>query len=354
MDDFFGSLRRFFKASKPRILQFAPYASVSTAVLVILAGLFWFSNRYFFDKSVEAEHRGIVSEKLAVTANATTEEFDGSGFTPEGPLGTEPNIPPGYKDRDYQKADYSRMTDPEYISHKVNLLSLSKNEQQKNIQNSAATIEVSNVKETLVKLRAQVLQAGGFIEKEGVQQDETGKFIANITIRVKAENSAKFVGGLEAFGNIKSLHVTTVDVTANYKDMKLRLDNQLKLRSTIIRILESKTGSVKEVIEGTKELNDVTESLESIQKSMKGIEDRVAYSTISLQIHEPRAILSSRTESIWQKLLSSLVGAGYLFIDFLGLLIKSLGIILPISIIFFLMYRRRMKKQIVGKKSQKI
>ncbi|MBS0619340.1 MAG: flagellar M-ring protein FliF [Spirochaetes bacterium] len=48
----------------------------------------------------------VVKDSLEVSSKKTTEEFKGNGFTPEGPAGTEPNIPPGYKDRDYQKADY--------------------------------------------------------------------------------------------------------------------------------------------------------------------------------------------------------------------------------------------------------
>ncbi len=50
----------------------------------------------------------VVKDSLEVSSKTTTEEFNGNGFTPEGPAGTEPNIPPGYKDRDYQKAKYTK------------------------------------------------------------------------------------------------------------------------------------------------------------------------------------------------------------------------------------------------------
>ena len=33
-------------------------------------------------------------DSLTVSSKTTTEEFKGNGFTPEGPAGTEPNIPP--------------------------------------------------------------------------------------------------------------------------------------------------------------------------------------------------------------------------------------------------------------------
>ncbi|RME91291.1 MAG: flagellar M-ring protein FliF [Candidatus Hydrogenedentota bacterium] len=49
-----------------------------------------------------------VKDSLEVSSKQTTEEFEGNGFTPEGPAGTEPNIPPGYKDKDYQKAKYKK------------------------------------------------------------------------------------------------------------------------------------------------------------------------------------------------------------------------------------------------------
>ncbi|WCL48527.1 flagellar basal-body MS-ring/collar protein FliF [Leptospira sp. GIMC2001] len=45
---------------------------------------------------------------LKVSSKETSESFKGKGFTPDGPAGTEPNVPPGYKDVDYQKAEYTK------------------------------------------------------------------------------------------------------------------------------------------------------------------------------------------------------------------------------------------------------
>ena len=52
-------------------------------------------------------------DSLTVSRKRTREKFRGHGFTPEGPAGTEPNIPPGYKDKDYQKAEYNKDEDIE-------------------------------------------------------------------------------------------------------------------------------------------------------------------------------------------------------------------------------------------------
>jgi flagellar M-ring protein FliF len=43
---------------------------------------------------------------LTLSENARNEGFRGNGFTPGGPTGTEQQLPPGYRDLDYQRAEY--------------------------------------------------------------------------------------------------------------------------------------------------------------------------------------------------------------------------------------------------------
>lgn len=43
---------------------------------------------------------------LTLSENARDERFQGNGFTPGGPTGTEPQLPPGYRDLDYQRSEY--------------------------------------------------------------------------------------------------------------------------------------------------------------------------------------------------------------------------------------------------------
>lgn len=316
-----------------RIGQLSAYSSVLTLLITCFAAIFWLIQKP--DESTNS--REIVAEKLDVSPQETQEFFEGDGFTPTGPLGTEPNIPPGYKDRDYQKADYRYAA---YMSdgNRTNLLQPT---EQKIVLNFFATIETKDVKNTADKLRIQVQQLGGIIERESLRQDNGEKLIANIAIRVKAEIAAKFFNELSNHGSIKSQQVMSTDITKKHRDTKLRLENQMKLRATLLRILQQRTGSVKEVIEGTKELTEVTESIESLQGEMNILEDQIALSTVSITIHEPSALLAGRNESIWRKFFGSFIGAGYLFIDFISLLIKSMGVILPLGLLGFWLYRRK-------------
>lgn len=46
---------------------------------------------------------------LVVSENARNERFRGNGFTPGGPTGTEQQLPPGYRDLDYQRSEYGNV-----------------------------------------------------------------------------------------------------------------------------------------------------------------------------------------------------------------------------------------------------
>lgn len=46
---------------------------------------------------------------LVVSENSRDERFRGNGFTPGGPTGTEQQLPPGYRDLDYQRAEYGNI-----------------------------------------------------------------------------------------------------------------------------------------------------------------------------------------------------------------------------------------------------
>ncbi len=43
---------------------------------------------------------------LIISQNKRNEKFKGNGFTPGGPTGTEKQLPPGYRDQDYQRSEY--------------------------------------------------------------------------------------------------------------------------------------------------------------------------------------------------------------------------------------------------------
>lgn len=335
------------------MIHLAAYASMlSTVLLCSILVLIWANGATTANSSGTEDTRvpyseRVVRDSLEVSSKTTTESFDGNGFTPEGPLGTEPNIPPGYKDRDYQKASYTKLG---YGGLRNNVVNSNAGESaQKIIQNAAIDMEIQDVRGTSQKIGEKVKTFGGFVEKESIKQDSRDRYIAELVIRIKAENVSKFLSEIGMLGHIRSSQNTLADITAEYRDTKIRLENKMKVRASILRILERQTGNIKDVIEGTKELSEITESIETLQAGLKSYDDKVLFATVSARIYEPSAILPERSESIWKKLIASFGNAGYLFIDLLAFLIKSLGIILPLGLIVFWVFRKKFFKSISEK-----
>ena len=59
-----------------------------------------------------------IKDSLVISEKTTKEKFQGHGWNPEGPAGTEGNTPPGYKASDDQFAKYSKKEDIK--NHAVN------------------------------------------------------------------------------------------------------------------------------------------------------------------------------------------------------------------------------------------
>lgn len=333
--------------------QIATYASILTPLLLccivfmVLANSGPVASISTEDDANTPYSERIVRDSFEISSKNTMETFSGNGFTPEGPAGTEPNIPPGYKDRDYQKAKYSKIDSND--RHNVALNYSIGDENQKIIQNAAIDIETRDVKIVTAKIAEKSKNLNGFVEKEFIKQDSRDRYIAEMIVRVKAENVPKFLQELGTLGNVRSSQNTLSDITSEYRDTKIRLENKMKVRASIIRILERQSGNIKDIIEGTKELSEITENIETLQASIKQFDDKVLFATVAVRIYEPSAILPDRGESIGKKILASFGNAGYLFIDVLAFLIKSLGVILPVALVLFFIFRKRILKPVADK-----
>jgi len=124
---------------------------------------------------------------------------------------------------------------------------------------------------------------GGFI----AYQDDT-----RITIRIP---SRRFEEALEAVGELGDLlhrNVQALDVTEEFRDVAIRLRNAEVVRAQLERLLE-KADKVEEALEVQRELAKVTETIERYKGRLRFLEDRIAYSTVTVRFQPlPRELLS--------------------------------------------------------------
>jgi flagellar M-ring protein FliF len=159
---------------------------------------------------------------LPVSSKSTKEEFKGRGFTPDGPAGTEPNIPPGYKDVDYQKAEYTK---------------------SENINNFEFNKKVREVKKQpwrIDKLSLSVVVDGTWERKE--KEDGTGydrKYtpVSEDDLRLIRKNLESAIGFNRARGDQISVITIPKDRTEQFRLEDEEYQRQRAIRQMIIASL---------------------------------------------------------------------------------------------------------------------
>lgn len=139
----------------------------------------------------------------------------------------------------------------------------------------------------------QVLNAaremGGYL----VRRDD-----ASIQVRVP---SARFHDGLrtmEGMGEVVRRHVSAEDVSEEYRDAEVRLQNLRAVRQRLEEFLR-RAANMTEALQVERELERVTQEIDRIEGRMRFLSARVAFSlvTVSLQAR-PQVIATPRTVDV--------------------------------------------------------
>lgn len=113
-----------------------------------------------------------------------------------------------------------------------------------------------------------------------------------ITFRVPKDNFNVAMESLDSlFLSIDQKNVTVEDVTEQYVDLELRLKSKKESEKRFLAILAS-AKTVTEILEVEQALSNIREQIESIEGSLKYLQDRVSYSTITLEAYVKKAGIS--------------------------------------------------------------
>ncbi|MCE9501313.1 MAG: flagellar M-ring protein FliF [Leptospira sp.] len=159
---------------------------------------------------------------LKVSSKETTEKFSGRGFTPDGPAGTEPNLPPGYKDTDYQKAEYS------------------KNENINNFEFNRKVREVQKQPWRVEKLALSAVIDGVWSKKErpdGMAYDRTYTPVSDDELRLIKKNLEAAIAIDKARGDQISVITIPRDRSSQFALEDAELARQKAIRNMIIATL---------------------------------------------------------------------------------------------------------------------
>ena len=132
-------------------------------------------------------------------------------------------------------------------------------------------VEVARPEEAMTTFRDQVVAWGGHLQS---QTDHT------LVVRVPVQHFEAAFAWVKQAGRVLSESRQAQDVTEEFVDLGIRLDNARKSRDRLLEVLQ-KADKIEDILKVEAELRRLTEEIERMEGRKKFLADQVALSTLS-------------------------------------------------------------------------
>ncbi len=150
------------------------------------------------------------------------------------------------------------------------------NTERKTYYEAYMTLDVSNVDKSFLLLKESMNGFDAYI----LSSSKTG-----IIFRVKSEKMESFIAKVTNLGDVKKKNIIGQDVTEQFEDLKIQLENANGARDKYMKLLE-KAATVDEILKVEKELERITEKIELLEGKFNRINQIVSYSLVSVELEE--------------------------------------------------------------------
>ncbi len=201
------------------------------------------------------------------------------------------------------------------------------------IRTARIQIRAESPAEVVARAIALAERGGGFVsnsESHGVGEDVD---LAQATLRVPSNRFEGLLAELRGEGELLSEQLGGDDVTEQYVDLSARLRSQRKLEERLLDIL-GKVESVEDALSVEAQLTRVRTDIERLDGQKRSLENRVSFATIDLSVSSPVRHNAPQAETVVSRLDRALDDAGQAFVAVLAGLIRFLGVLLPLGLVF--------------------
>jgi len=190
--------------------------------------------------------------------------------------------------------------------------------EKKIIRNGNLTIESKDLNSSKTRLDTLVGFYSGYLSSESFN-DQEDQLSYNITCRIPADKFDQFVSGVESGPDkVISKSINANDVTEQYYDIKIRLENERQVEKRYINLL-AQARTVKDILDIEEKLGKVRQEIESKEGRLRYLDDRVGYSTLNIWIYQKKDIKYEpvNRDGFGQRLKKSLHKGWQGFVDFI-------------------------------------
>ena len=218
---------------------------------------------------------------------------------------------------------------------------------RKLIYSSYISLETKNFDTDISKVKELVTSNGGYFENSSTYGNvEYGNRSASYTVRIPADNYDTFMNSVGTVGSLVSKNESVDDITSSYVDVQARLKS-LETKLERLQELEQQATSVDELLDIEDRINEVQYQIESYTAQKKTYDDKVDYSTVSIDVSEVVTYSEIKADTALNRFAEAFSDSFAGFITFLQNVVIMLIYILPyiivIGIILFIIFKVRKK-----------
>jgi hypothetical protein len=136
---------------------------------------------------------------------------------------------------------------------------------------------VDSISEKMARTREIVEAVDGYM-----QTIQNGVIVFKIPAAVFEETLRR----IEALGEVSYKNVVGEDITDKMRDLGIRLKNAEQIRDRLAALLE-RADKVEDALKIERELGRVTESIELLKGTLRVLENRIAFSTLTVKFNSP-------------------------------------------------------------------
>ena len=154
------------------------------------------------------------------------------------------------------------------------------------IKTASTRYKVKNIEQALVNIKQMMNLHGGYISElryDNNYNEKKNRF----TIKIPKENFDTVLDGIQKFAEQTDyVNISTTDVTEKYLDAQTRLQTKLEVKERLEAVLRKNAKTVKDILATENQLRVIQEEIEVVQGKLKYMSNRVAFSTIQVEIYE--------------------------------------------------------------------
>jgi hypothetical protein len=170
---------------------------------------------------------------------------------------------------------------------------------------------------------------GGFVLSSQIRGQRAG----TLTLRIPAKRFDEAMLALRDVGVVQAQSITGKDVTAEFIDLRARLENAIGQR-TVLRNLMARATTIRETITVQSHLSRVELQIEQIQGQLNVIENQVAEATVRVDLHEKDAAQQPQTTNVENPSLGSAWDRAIQgFLNVVAAVVVGLGYLIPLGIL---------------------